>query len=500
MKTIFRKIANTYTLQYLLLTCVAVIIWQIFYPGLMSPDSLAQYEQAKSGTYNDWHLPLMSIITRLIIKLGGDISTVILLQCLASVFGMRSVVSLLTAFFSSETITKEKSYQIGTVVTVFFLTPFFSSFILFSVIFWTDAWISILLLWIVSYILWLFINQSHLSKRRFLIHIVLFSISSAILALIRHNAVVMLLPICLILGFLYNIKLGKKWVIVASLPLILAFTLNPLINSVFSVNRTYIGNTVLASDLATMLKLYPDISNDYPLTSRHKDSPIVLLTENGGLWNDTVEGKPCPILDRKICDPKMPLSCFGFRTNTTGVDGNDCYSLVNKDNKVLKQEYFKAVMSNPVELLGAKFYLFKQILHPDYWWSGRVVCDIPKNNSGLELNSNFTEVRTNICYLNEQFANNWYFYWFFGVHLLWLIINIVATVFLALRLFIKRNGKMFLMLMLALIPLSYYFAYLLAATTADYRFMYPATLMMQTLTISLILSKLFGGRKKLTTE
>lgn len=34
--------------------------WVAFYPGFMSPDSLVQYEIAKTLDFNDWHPPVMS--------------------------------------------------------------------------------------------------------------------------------------------------------------------------------------------------------------------------------------------------------------------------------------------------------------------------------------------------------------------------------------------------------------------------------------------------------
>jgi hypothetical protein len=40
-----------------------------------------------------------------------------------------------------------------------------------------------------------------------------------------------------------------------------------------------------------------------------------------------------------------------------------------------------------------------------------------------------------------------------------------------------------------MIPLSYYLSYILAAVAQDYRFMYPSTLAMQVIGISLLLAK-----------
>src|SRR5690348_5473230 len=37
--------------------CVAV-----FYPGIFTPDSLAQFDQARSGQFEDWHPPIMAAL------------------------------------------------------------------------------------------------------------------------------------------------------------------------------------------------------------------------------------------------------------------------------------------------------------------------------------------------------------------------------------------------------------------------------------------------------
>lgn len=39
---------------------LSFICFLSYYPGWMSPDSIAQYSEAKSGLYNDWHPPLMA--------------------------------------------------------------------------------------------------------------------------------------------------------------------------------------------------------------------------------------------------------------------------------------------------------------------------------------------------------------------------------------------------------------------------------------------------------
>lgn len=478
---------KTSFLQYIILFITAIIIWQIFYPGLMSPDSLAQYEQAKSGIYNDWHPPLMSMILRVIITLGGDIGTMILFQCLAAIFGLRVVLSLLIQFFSKGNIKQPLANVFATILTILFLLPFLTPYTLFSVIFWKDAWVAIISLWVISYLLWLILNYDLIYTKKFLFHILLFSFTSALTVSIRHNSIVILPIICIVCGILCKVKIGKIGLFAMALPLFFAVSLNPIIYYVFKVTPAYVGNSVLASDLVVMLRFYPELGPEFPLTERRKDSPVVLLTKDGGMWNEITSDKPCPIMNKKICDPIMPLSCFGNSENTSNFEGNDCYMLVANDNKTLKNEYYKAITQHPLSLLKSKLFLFGRMLHPDNWFDPKVVCDIPENTLGVKLNDTFKESRDKICYLSHVTSMNWYFNWISGIHVFWFSLNIIFLFYFSVKLFFKRTINDVFPLLLFLIPFSYYLSYLMAATTPDYRFMYPSTLIMQTMSVALLI-------------
>lgn len=237
--------------QVFLLSFLATVIWRIYYPGLMSPDSIDQYGQAYFGSFVDWHPPLMSIVLRLVMKLGGGIGSLILFQCFAAVFGLRNLLSLALRFFSDQ----------------------------------------------------------------------------------------------------------------------------------------------------------------------------------------------------------------------------------------------KALSAHPSKFLFAKFFLFERMLSSDYWFKQKLAYDIIGNPYGLKINEEFSPIRWKINALSEETANNWYFIWLSGIHLLWLALNILVVIYYLIKLLMKKDKYSLLTLLLFLIPFSYYFSYLLAATTPDYRFMYPATLIMQCLIVSILLIK-----------
>jgi hypothetical protein len=482
--------------QIIILSLVALVIWQIYYPGLMSPDSIAQYQQAQTGYFNDWHPPLMSIVLWVIMKLGGGISLLIFLQCLLALLGLRRLIYFSILFFSNQSVSKQNAGLTATIATILFLTPFLTPFMFFSVIFWKDAWIAVMLLWIVSYLIEMFFNFERLNKKNFAIYILLISVLSALMVLVRHNAFVILPAIGLIFAVLSVIKFGKKGLAAGILPLLFALILNPLVNNIFNIKPIFLGNEVLASDLVVLLKLYPELAPEYPLTARHQNSPILFGIDGGLTWDESTEGEPCPYIQ---CE-EMPVVCYGTSTNTSNINGRNCYMPIGNDNKTLKAEFFKAVTTHPKELIHTKLYLFGWMIHPSGWWHQRVAYDIIDNPYGLKPNENFSGIRAALNELSWDTSNKWYFVWISGIHVFWIILNSLLVIYAIIRIYFKRDLKSVFLLFLLLIPLSYYFSYVLAAVAQDYRFMYPSTLIMQALVVSIIAAAVSKAFRKYTAK
>lgn len=441
-----------YIWQAILLIVIAVFVWQIYYPAIMSPDSIDQYGQALEGNFVDWHPPLMSLVLAFIFKVGGGIGTLVFIQCLAALFGLRSAFSFSLRFFSNRNISKPSSQLIATICVIIFLIPFLTPFMFISATFWKDAWLAIMLLWIISYLFWLFLNLESFTNRKFIIHILLLSLISAMMILVRHNALVILPVIGLIIAAFCRIKFGNIGLIFGILPLLLGFVLNPIVDGVFNVQHVRAGNLVVASDLTTMLLLYPELRAEYPATIRHQNTP------------------------RKT--PK------------------DLIIELGNDNTELQNEYARTFSNYPSQFLFAKLYRFGQMLSVQNAWKQKLAYDIISNQYGLKINENHREIRYKLNSLSAETGNKWYFIWFSGLHVVWLILNILAATYFLTRVFVKRNLESVFTFLLFLVPLSYYFSYLLAATTPDYRFMYPATLLMQVSIISLLLSRILTISRK----
>jgi len=63
-------------------------LFAAFQPGLMSWDSLQQYEQGLSGSYHNWHPPIVSLLNGIAGRLAGSPWPLLVAQLLAIGFGM----------------------------------------------------------------------------------------------------------------------------------------------------------------------------------------------------------------------------------------------------------------------------------------------------------------------------------------------------------------------------------------------------------------------------
>lgn len=441
-------------LQNLLLIGISVAIWRVFYPGLMTSDSIDQYGQALSGSIRDWHPPLMAIVLWLFFKLGLGISGLILLQCLGAVFGLRSAISKLAIFFSNKLILESQARLYGTILTIIFLLPFLSPYIFITIIFWKDAWLTIGLLWLVSYVLWINLNSESFSYRVFLTHFTLLSLGWSLTVLIRHNAFVMLPVICLLLATIYNQKVRRYGFILAIIPLVFSFCLNPLVKYAFNVQPTAINNLIISNDLASMLDYYPELADEYPATAaRHNYAP---------LWRETEDKET-----------------------------------VEAHNKAVRAEYLVALKNHPEKLVSVRLRLFGMMLSPKVLGTQKMGYDVIEENPyGLQINNDYKNSRNYLTDLSWNLGHRWYLIWLSGWHMVWFIINSILALIYSIKIFLKRKVEYKIIFLLYLIPFSYYFSYILAATSPDYRFMFPATLIMQVLTITQLLALIQKYRKQ----
>ena len=176
------------------------------------------------------------------------------------------------------------------------------------------------------------------------------------------------------------------------------------------------------------------------------------------------------------------------------------------------QEYIKAILQHPMLFLKTKWLNFENLLSirfPHYWfYLGVNKLDIEKQNSTvltnnseqLIQNTTFNKIRSKIFYFSIAVADNIWTRIFSGINAIWLIINIASII--TLSFFAVKKKVDYFTLIISLFPFFYYSSYLVATTAHDFRFMYPATLVMQILILSFLFScvlnlkLLFTGKRK----
>ncbi|HEX9944068.1 MAG TPA: hypothetical protein VGG03_18810 [Thermoanaerobaculia bacterium] len=435
-----------------LAAAVAFVLWRVFFPGLMSADSIAQYGQALTGQYNDWHPPLMSVILKIVLASGGAIGILMLGQCLAGVFGIRALATACLRFFYGDRISPRRAAWLSFLVLLALLLPV-TPLAFHLMTFWKDTWAMVFLLWLCALSLELFLSGP--TPKRALLPAVL----GAALGMVRHNAV-FVLPLIgwmLWVGVRRSSRAGALALAVA--PLAICLTANALIARVFGVEELHTDSAIIALDLVGLCAESRSACDHLPWTESH-------------------------ILDESALARYRPGDIgFIFWDEPKHVDPS-----IRADYPRLWSEYLRAIREFPLLLAQVKLEAFETLLGMDrtfYFFHDSIV----ENPYGLALNPRFAPARRWLSRVTNGVGGHPVLRWLSGVHLVWIVANVlwvIGSLIVSFR--SGGEGHRFLACLL-LVPLGYAFSYLLATPMHDFRFMYPSTLAVQCVT----LSRLIGG-------
>src|ERR1700690_1637270 len=141
-----------------LLFCIvfSFLVWLVFYPGILSLDSLYMYLEAASKiAYTDEKALLLPLILSFTLKVGGNLSFLILFQCIAGLLSIRYLALSLARFFKVS-----EKYRDPIVFLVLFVlsSPLFLTTIYLST-FWMDTWLAIFLLLVSALLIELYFSM-----------------------------------------------------------------------------------------------------------------------------------------------------------------------------------------------------------------------------------------------------------------------------------------------------------------------------------------------------
>jgi hypothetical protein len=442
---------------------VSLLAWLVFFPGILSLDSIYMYlEAASKFAYTDEKALLLPLTLSLILKAGGNLSVLILLQCIAGFLAVRYLALSLAACFHIE----EKSRDLIALLVLFVLSsPLFLTIIYLST-FWMDTWLAIILLFASALLVDLYFSTD-LDSGAFNIRVFALVVVISMALLIRLNSLVLYPVMALALERVLHknsIKAGYK-VILVLCPVVIFGLFMLLQYDVLKVDRSHQDHTVLALDLASALEYDPSICERALLSA-------------------------CDVLsDDYPCNFQVGMGAIDCTYDQTkGIVYRPFYFL--RKNSALETDYMYVVPEHTLTWLTVKLLNFSDYLRPvTYRYFYQIQDPMLIKQAGLAYDPRFSILRERIYSESSWISQNPVLRWFSFVHLPWLVLDVFGIIgcgILAMR--PTQRGKYLFFAIVLSIPASYYFSYLIALTASDFRFMYPSTLVMQVITLSCLFS------------
>jgi hypothetical protein len=444
----------------------ALALWALFAPGLLSADSVGQYIDAVEHHFHDWHTPLMSIVLAKLLPVGG-LDLLMLYQCVAGCAALFAFLGeLLELWYPGW----PSSRRAGVAMLGFAILLVPPSPLMFWLISFTkDAWCMIFLFALSACAMYLQRRGPTLSRWSYVAAIAVFLGLTELLLLARYNAVVAVPAILWCLWQVLRNRTVSTWLTGAILCSVLPayFLIFEGMCATFGVLRFHPENQVIALDLVGFFVIDDRYLDEFPYTRS--------LMNGDGYRTDYVFGDVVPLLFQK--DPAIvrnPRDVF-FRED-------------DRRNASFRAEYRHAALHHPLTLLKIKWLGFLALIGP--FEQTHIV---PQDVNDEYLNAIMDTPRTAVLRFDQSVASRLPG-WLFASHGPWMIVNLVALLAAVVAWARGRPNARFLLAWL-LVPASYYASYLLAAVGRDYRYMYPATVMIQAMLLTLVLGYFLARRK-----
>jgi hypothetical protein len=435
----------------LVLLALAAIVWRVFFPALMSYDSFVQFREAWAGIYDDWHPPLMAIVLHGFLKLGRGIGAVMLVQCLAGLFGVRALVLAWLAAFFGPAVPPRRAEGIALLTVLLLVLPV-SPLPFYLATFWKDSWAAVLMLWTCAVSFRLLsesLEADAAGSRRLWPRVLALVALSAALGMVRHNAVVTLPFAGLVLAMAVRRASRALALVMVVVPLLVCAAAERAIGAVFHVREVHLERHMMAFDLLGVCALDAKACDAFPFFERHIVAADYARRYVPGDMGESFWSGP-PVLDPDV-------------TRHAGL---------------LRAEYLRAALRFPALFARVKLEAFAPLLDPRETHHF-IYLGMDPNEFGLRLNPRFAPLRAGLTRLTvEAGEKNPLLRPLSGIHLVWLV---AAAVWIAALLASPHRRPLAVVILL---PLSFYLSYLLATPAADYRFMYPATLAVQVVTVA----------------
>ena len=443
----------------LLATLAATLaIWAVFYPGLLSTDSLYHYRQAVGARFSAiWHPPLLPMLASVVFALGGDLGVLMLLQALAMLFGVRSLLAQTALHVLPAGTSRRHAPLLALAGLAVLLLPF-SPLAYYAMTLWKDSWEAILMLWLgaLAFRLRRLEPASDAAARMLLALLV---VVATMAAMVRLNGTA-LLPAAAALIYLAGRGRGRRPALAAALlPLLVAPAANAWLNHRLNRHDPFAGTI-----------------------SEHPYSQIMLLELAGlcALSEQTCAGLPhfrSFVLHDRLAERYRPGDIGALFWEQPPILGD---AVFRSPYPPLRAEYLRAVRANPLAIARLKLLSFYHLLGLErtalFFQS-----TIEPNDLELELDRRLASLRGRLVGFTTRAGEGGPLRWLSGVHLVWLAINLVGIAAAASSGALRRLPGSAVLVALLAVTLSYYLSYLPGTPVREFRLLYPATLVVQCL-------------------
>jgi hypothetical protein len=423
---------------------------------MLDADGLHTYQWAVWNCYTDWLPAIMSIILRGLLYCGGTHTTLTLVQCVAGCLGVYHLALAAIMFCHGERVADGPARLGAFVVLLVLLLPL-SPLMYYLAHFGKDTWAAICVVGVGAFALRLRLHASERGLLRAFCHGFGLVFCITLFLMVRHNAIVVM-PAFALLGAAVARPWGKARALMFAAVVVGTYPLaNMAMTRVFSIKATHPEDQVMANELVGLCILDERLINDLPLTRSHL---IAANYRRNYQW-----GYVDPMFETW---PLGPLVTPGF---THG----------NHDE--LAREYWRAARRHPLQLADVKLRGFLAVLGESKPFWHHMIID--PNPWGLRFNHTFEGVRTCLLAVDSWIYQTRYLRWVCVRHTGWLLLTMAATCWLGWRGIVRGDGRAYVAFVLLLVPLGYYASYVLASASRHYRYMYPSTLLVQVLLLSL---------------
>jgi hypothetical protein len=444
-----------------LAAAAGVVIWEVFRPGFLDADGLGQIRMAMGELpMTDWYSPLMALSLAAAFQAGSRLSLLTLLQAVAGSVGVYWLASELLRFLSRH---ERRDWQwrwAALAVLLILLTPF-TPLMYYLAHYRNDSLAVVFLTWAVAG--WLRVEQTwnqdrHLpgSLARNLVALLLATGASVLIVVVRYNAV-LVVPLFLILVALTVGRTSRKTAAVTALVLVIGpSALHEGLMRLGGVVRTHPVRQIMALELVGMCVERDDLKSMLRYTPKYLIEDRYRAAFIPGAFLAIADGVPSP--------PRVVEN--GYMSN---------YDRLARD-------YRRAIRRAPGTWLSVKVKAaFASLLDPAPHWHHRV---IDPNPYGITFRDDLRAVRSVLLDIDAAIYSDPVLRFLCARHLPWVVANLVLVVLAGAIAGLSRTRGTILAATLLLLPLTYYVSHLVAVAAHDYRYMFPATLLMQILVAS----------------